>query len=123
VFSLVLVNEQQLSDPVDRTDLENTVLATFTPASPPVLSDGYNMELLTEGTDLVLLGAGGVGLGIAPHNFWEDLTPPALGEGKPIQSINGQRPDSDRAFRVETSGSLAISSEPGKLTITDNSGT
>jgi hypothetical protein len=117
--TITLVNEQRLSDPTARTDLDNTIIRVFNAYDPMRLNNGYNVDLKERGNDLDILGRAGAGKGKAPNNMWEDIAPPvAL---TPVKTINGQPPQPDGDFLIDRSSSIGISSDSNLITVLDNS--
>ena len=119
VMDIVAINEQRLSVPLDRGDLDNTVVKEFNNVDKLRLNNGYNVSLSQAGNDLQILGASGTGLGIAPDNMWEDIPPPA--SVYPVRSINGQSPDADGDFLLQTTAHISIIAEGSTITIRDAS--
>lgn len=119
VTEMVMVNEQRLSKPSDRVDLLNTPLMTFDSASPIKVKNGYNIDLNQDENDLKILGNSESGLGKAPDNMWEDIAPPV--SVTPLKDINGESPEQDGDFFIETSDHVSLAVEGSKITVIDSS--
>lgn len=117
VNELIMVNERRVSDPLDRLNLPNTIMARFSEAEPIKLNNGYNMELSEDGSDVKFIGALGAGKGIAPDNMWDDGF--LANSATPLKSINGQGPDLDGNFYIETTSHISLKVDNEKLWIKD----
>jgi len=117
--TVTMVNEQRLSKPTDRSNLTNTAIKTFDSANPIKLKNGYNVDLGQNGNDIQILGSAEAGMGKAPDNMWEDISPPVA--VNTLQSINGKAPETDGDFFIETTDHVYLSIDGSEITITDTS--
>jgi hypothetical protein len=117
-IELVIVNEERLSDPADRTNLDNTVLRTFDSGDPIRINEGYNVSLEQDGNDLKISAYPGAGKGVAPDNMWDDTPPPVAPTS--IKTINGQSPETDGDFLLDKSASIGFGLGTASIDIIHN---